>query len=267
MARIGLATERMIGESEPPIGWMVFNNPERRNAVSAEMWEAIPAILDAFEADPAIRVVALRGAGGKAFVAGLDISQLEERFATPDSVARHSALTARAVARIAGSSKPTIAMIEGYCIGAGMLIALNCDLRLAAEGARLAVPAAKMGLSYPVPGIQRLIELAGPAFAREMLFTARQVPAGEALAAGLIGRVLPQAELEGALRELAAAIADNAPLTLAAVKGVVAELGRQPGALDAARCRTLAEACLASADHVEGRRAFMDKRKPVFTGR
>ena len=158
-------------------------------------------------------------------------------------------------------------MIHGYCIGGGVGVALACDLRIAAEGARFGVPAAKLGLGYRWSGVKKLVDLVGPAFAKEIFYTARQFSAAEALAMGLVNRVLPEAELESYVRAYCATIAENAPLTLQAIKGVVQELGKPAGNFDAKRCDELVARCFASADYIEGRRAFMEKRKPAFQGK
>ena len=267
MAALSLATERMIAEIDGAIGWMIFNNPERRNAVSLDMWQAIPGILDRFESEPAVRVIVLKGAGDKAFVAGLDISQFAERFASPEASAEFGAITTRANERILTAAKPTIAMIGGFCVGGGVQIATNCDLRIAAESARFALTPAKLGLAYPVRALKRIVDLVGPAFAKEMFFTARQFSAAEAHGMGLVNRVVADGELEAAVRAACATIAENAPLTLKAVKEIVAELARPSAELDMARCEALVKACAASTDREEGRRAFLEKRKPAFAGR
>jgi len=264
---MSVATEKLIAEVEGPIGWMIFNNPARRNAVSVEMWRAIPVILDAFESDPAVRVIALRGAGDKAFVSGLDISQFEEEFASSQAATGLEELSARANRRIQASPKPTIAMINGFCIGAGVQIAANCDIRIAADTATFAITAARLGLGYPVPSVKRLVEMLGPSYVKEIFFTARQFSAAEAERMGLVNRVTPAAELEAHVRDTCAAIAGNAPLTIRAVKETVARLEAVPAEVELAACERLMQACFDSADYAEGRRAFAEKRKPVFTGR
>jgi enoyl-CoA hydratase len=259
-----LATDQMIAEIDGAIGWVTFNNPGRRNAVSVAMWQAIPGIFDQLEAEPSVRVIVLRGAGDKAFVSGLDISQFEDEFGSSEAARKLEEISARANARIRGAAKPTIAMISGYCIGAGVQIALNCDLRIAADTATLAVTAAKIGLGYPVESLKRLLDMVGPAAAREIFFTGRQFSAAEAERIGLINRVVPAAELEASVRETCATIAANAPLTIRAVKQVLDMLAEPDH--DRARCDALMKACFDSADYAEGRRAFMEKRKPRFTG-
>jgi enoyl-CoA hydratase/carnithine racemase len=267
MQAIQLPSERMTAAIDGPIGWITFNNPQRRNAVSADMWQAVPEIFDRFEADPDVRAVVLRGAGEEAFVSGLDISQFDRRYASADAEAEQRGLSQRANDRIFASPKPTIAMIHGYCIGAGVQIAANCDLRIGAESARLGITAAKLGLGYPVRSLKRLVDLLGPARTKEIFFTARLYGAAEAQAMGLLHRVVADAELESEVRKYAEAIAANAPLTLKAVKQCISELAKMPDEVDEDYCNRLMQACTDSQDFQEGRRAFAEKRPAVFTGR
>ncbi len=200
-------TQRMIARKDGAVGWMVFNNPARHNAVSIDMWQAVPNILDAFARDEAIRVVVLCGAGGKAFVSGADISEFGEKRASREATIEYNEIADRAHRAIVECRKPTIAMIQGYCIGGGLAVALCCDLRIASENSRFGVPAAKLGLGYGFPGIKRLADVVGPSFAKEIFFTARQFDTAEALQMGLVNRVRPAAELESYVREYAATIA------------------------------------------------------------
>ncbi|MCX7379948.1 MAG: enoyl-CoA hydratase [Alphaproteobacteria bacterium] len=264
---IPLPTTRMIARVEGAIGWMIFNQPEKRNAVSAAMWQSIPAIMDAFEADPAVRVIVLRGAGETSFVAGADISEFEQLRATPEQVAKYEADSDEAAHRIAESPKPTIAMIRGFCIGGGVGIALDCDLRIAAEGAKFGVPATRLGLGYGPSGVERLMDLVGPSHVKEIFFTARHFTAAEALGMGLVNRVTAEDNLEAYVRDYATTIGQNAPMTMRAVKRTVAELSKTSPTADLAECDRLVQACFDSEDYVEGRRAFMEKRRPVFKGR
>jgi len=259
-------TDKMLSRKEGQVGYMTFNNPERRNAVSLEMWEAAAAILDDFVQDDNIRVVVLAGAGGKAFVSGADISKFESERSSEEAVARYNAAVERANTTIYNFPKPTIAMIQGYCIGGGLGLAVCCDLRIASEDSRFAVPAAKLGLGYGYPGIKRLADVVGPAFAKEIFYTARQFDAAEAVAMGLVNRVLPVAELETYVKGYAVAIGENAPLTIAAVKFIANEVVKDDSKRDPARCAAMVKRCFDSQDYIEGRRAFMEKRKPVFTG-
>ncbi len=260
-------SERMLAEKDGAIGWLVFNNPQRHNAVSLDMWKAVPRIIDDFLADDAVRVIVLRGAGDRAFVSGADISEFEHVRADAGAVVEYDRVGDIATDAIAKSPKPTIAMINGYCIGGGAGIAISCDLRIASDKSRFGIPAAKLSVGYQYPGIRKLMGLVGPAFTKEIFYTARQFSAEEALAMGLVNRVVPEEQLEGYVREYAGTIAGNAPLTVRAVKATVDELLKDPEARDLARSEALVSACFTSEDYVEGRRAFMEKRPPVFKGR
>ncbi len=266
MPDIDTGTPRMIARKEGPVGWMVFNNPDRRNAVGSDMWAAIPGILADFADDPAIRVIALTGAGDRAFVSGADISQFEQQRSTPDTVAAYDAVSEQATKALKAAAKPTVAVIRGWCIGGGLGIAVSCDLRFATEGSKFGVPAGRLGLGYALPGVKTLNDLVGPAYTKEIFFTARHFSAAEALGMGLVNRVLPDTEFDAFIAAQFASIAANAPLTLHTLKRSVAELARGNEA-DTAAIAALVESCFASEDYKEGRRAFMEKRKPVFTGR
>jgi enoyl-CoA hydratase len=257
---------RISSRREGAVGWLIFDNPERRNAVSVEMWQAIPQVLGDFGADAAIRVVVLAGAGDKAFVSGADISQFEKERANAEAVKRYEQIGERAQASIAGFDKPVIAMIRGYCLGGGLNIANLCDLRIAAEDARFGIPAARMGLGYRASSMKKLVDIVGKSAALEIMLTARQFSSAEALAMGLVHKVVPVPELETATRAYCDMIAANAPLTMGASKRIIREVTKG-GAYDAAACEAWVKACFASEDYIEGRRAFMEKRKPIFKGR
>ena len=260
-------TTKMIAEKDGAIGRLIFNNPARHNAVSLDMWQAVAAIIDDFEHDPAIRVIVVSGAGGKAFVSGADISEFKERRASEEAAAAYSKISEGARTRLQETEKPTIAMIRGYCIGGGVGTALACDMRIAAEGSKFGIPAAKLGLGYAYDGIKRLVDLVGPAYAREIFYTARQFTAEEALGMGLINRVVPPDQLETYVDDYCKMIAGNAPLTVHSAKISVREALKPESERDLDLCKRLVDACFASADYAEGRTAFMEKRRPVFEGR
>jgi enoyl-CoA hydratase len=262
-----LATEKMIARKENGLGWMVFNNPERHNAVSLDMWLAAIEIIDDFIKDEAVRVIIVRGAGEKSFVSGADISKFDEERAEADAVVRYNEATETAYSSLLNAPKPTIAMIHGYCIGGGANLAVCCDLRICSDAARFAIPAAKLGLGYDYPRVRRLMNLVGPSFASEIFFTARQFSADEAAAMGLVNRVVESATLESYVTEQAEVIAGNAPLTIKAIKRVIIEALKDEKARDLALCDRLVRECFESKDYVEGRLAFKEKRRPLFVGR
>ncbi len=263
--KIPLATENMLAEIDGPIGWMTFNKPARRNAVSLDMWEAMPVILDRFEQDPAIRVIVLKGAGEQAFVSGADISQFEQARSSRESNANYDKISGEASRRLIACGKPTIAMINGFCIGGGLAIAICCDIRIASENARFGIPAARLGLGYGASGVRKLMEVVGPSFTKEIFFTARHFSASEAREMGLVNRIVPDSSLEDYTRRYCETIGDNAPMTMHALKMTVNELVRGENS-DLKACETLVQACFDSQDYIEGRRAFMEKRRPVFRG-
>mgnify|MGYP005619828801 CR=1 FL=1 len=261
-----MSTDKIISRVDDGVGEIVFNNPEKRNAVSLDMWQAVDRALDGFEKDAEVRVVVFSGAGGKAFVSGADVSRFESERATREAVARYAETTAAVYRRLQDFPKPTIARIRGYCVGGGVALAVCCDLRICGDTAKFGVPAAKLGLGYAVPNVKRLVDLVGPSFTREIFFTARMFSAAEASGMGLVNRVVPDAELDAYVADYAARITANAPLTIAALKTTVAELAKPESERDFGRCEAMIAACFDSADYIEGRRAFMEKRKPEFTG-
>src|SRR5258708_6206447 len=250
---------KIISFKDGATGWLVFSNPERLNAVSYEMWQAIPERIAEFVADPDIRVVVLRGEGDKAFVSGADISQFEKMRSTKAAIAEYDQASHRANAPILACPKPTLAMIHGYCIGGGLGVALCCDLRFAPSNARFSIPAAPLGLGYKYDGVKRLVDVVGPAYAREIFYTARQFDAGEAIAMGLINRSFDVAELANAVREVCERIGRNAPLTMRAAKLAVEAALTDSGAKDRPAVDAAVDACFASEDYKDGRRAFVEK--------
>lgn len=260
-------TDKMLARKDGRVGYVIFNNPERHNAVSLEMWEAASGYLDEFARDDNVRVLVVAGAGGKAFVSGADISKFESERASKEAVDRYNVTVEKANSAFYNFPKPTIAMIQGYCIGGGVGLALSCDMRICSDNSKFGVPAAKLGLGYGYSGIKKLVDVVGPSFAKEIFYTARQFTAAEAAAMGLVNRVLPAAELEAYVKNYADTIAGNAPLTVDAVKFIVGEAIKDESKRDLKRAADMVAQCFASKDYVEGRTAFMEKRKPVFTGR
>jgi len=262
-----LVSAKMIAEKDGAVGRIIFNNPARHNAVSLDMWQAVAQIMEDFEHDDRIRVIVLSGAGGKAFVSGADISEFKEKRASVEAAEAYAKTSENARLALQETLKPTIAISRGDCIGGGMSTALACDLRVAAEGSKFGIPAAKLGLGYAYDGIKKLIDIVGPAYAREIFFTARQFTAEEALGMGLVNRVVPDGELESYVDNYCTTIAGNAPLTVRAAKQIVREALKDESKRDMALCKRVVEECFASEDYTEGRTAFMEKRRPVFTGR
>ncbi|MBL8835600.1 MAG: enoyl-CoA hydratase/isomerase family protein [Alphaproteobacteria bacterium] len=262
-----MPTDKLLYQRTGAIARIVFNNPARHNAVSLEMWEAANDALDQAAADPDVRVLVVAGAGGKAFVSGADISKFESERASAEAVERYNRTGEQVYSKLHGFPRPTIAAIQGYCVGGGVGIATSCDIRLCSEGSRFAIPAARLGLGYAFAGIRRLVDVVGPAFAKEMFFTARQYSASEAAAMGLVNRIVPDGEFAAYLEDYVQTIAGNAPLTVAQVKRTVGEVVKDPAERDIAACERMIAACFASEDYREGRTAFMEKRRPVFKGR
>jgi enoyl-CoA hydratase len=261
------ATDKMLARKEGRVGTMIFNNPERHNAVSLEMWQAATTILDDFAKDEDVRVVVVTGAGGKAFVSGADISKFETERATEAAVERYNAIAQGFYSALYNLSKPSIAQIQGYCIGGGLNLAISCDLRFCTVGSRFGLPAAKLGLGYGYAGLKRFFDTIGPSHTKDIFFSARQFGAAEALAMGVVNKVLPEAELAAFVKDYANAIADNAPLTVGAIKQIAIEALKPERERNLKLTEDLVARCFASQDYIEGRRAFMEKRKPVFTGK
>lgn len=265
--QLELDTPYMQAHVADGVGWMMFNNPDRRNAMKMEMNQAIVTILDAFDQSDDVRVVVMHGAGDKAFVSGADISEFETHRSTPEGRAEFDRISAAAGQAFTDLSKPLIAMIRGFCMGGGLATALQADLRVSADDGQFGIPAARLGLGYGFAGIDKLTHIVGPTMAAEVMLTARRFTAVEAHHMGLINRVVPADELQATVAELAATIAGNAPLTVKAAKACVRETFVDPAKRDTGRLAEMVETCFLSRDYQEGRTAFMEKRAAQFEGR
>jgi enoyl-CoA hydratase len=249
------------------VGIVTFNNPEKRNAMSLDMWEGLGKALTELRDDPDARVVILVGAGDKAFVSGADISQFEKTRHNAEASAEYSKRSEAQRALLADYPKPTIACIRGFCLGGGMQVAMMSDIRIASDNSQFGIPAAKLGIPYGYDGLKHLVSLVGPSWARLIMYTGMRIDAAEALRIGLVERVIPDGELWDATMEIARTISGNAPLAIAAAKITIAQVLKDESHRDMDAIKTIGIACMDSEDFREGRRAFMDKRKPEFKGR
>ena len=263
-----MSTQPLVFHKDPPLAWLTFNRPERRNAVSLEMWQALPNFVAQVAEDKDLRVLLIRGAGEEAFISGADISQFGSVRSNAATTIEYDRATGNALASLATLEKPVIAMIHGICFGGGCSVAVMCDLRLCADDARFCIPAARLGIAYPIErGVERLVHIVGAANTTEILITARVYNAEEAYHIGLVNRILPKAELAAYTRDYALKIADNAPLSVAAHKFFVRESTKAITVRDMEKARTLSAGCFNSNDYKEGVAAFMEKRRPRFQGK
>ncbi len=266
MPELDTGTPKLIARKENGIGWVIFNQPEKRNAVSFAMWQALPKVIADYEADADVRVIILTGAGDKAFVSGADISEFEEKRSSEEAVKIYNAAGDHASEVISNATKPTIAMIRGLCVGGGVALSLTTDIRICGTDSFFAVPAAKLGLGYRYAGLKRLVDVVGPSFAKEIFFTAGRFTAEEARIMGLVNRVMAPAEVESFTLKYAAMIVENAPMTIKAAKMAANAAASDESKRDLAAIDRAVADCFASQDYIEGRRAFMEKRKPRFQG-
>ena len=260
-------TERVQVWTEGSTLHIRFNNPAKHNALSVDMWQAVPPLLAQAEQDDAIRLVVFSGAGDKAFVSGADISQFEDMRAAREAVKVYEVMAEEALMSIYRCAKPTLACIRGFCIGGGVNVAISCDFRIAASDAVFAIPAARLGLGYRLSALKNLVNLVGVGVAKDLFFTARRIDAAEAHRVGLVTRVAPGEGLDALLEEYTSAMANNAPLTILAGKKIIEEMLKDDADLDRDYCKRLILDCFESEDYAEGRRAFMEKRKPAFRGK
>lgn len=261
------AIRRIVTSKHPPLGWLIIDNVARHNAMTMGMWSELERAIADLLADDNIRVVIVTGRGGQAFCAGGDISEFATLRTAGDMAASYDAAGSAGLIALKSCPKPTIAMIEGYCLGGGLAIALQCDLRIAASNARLGIPAAKRGIAYDYAGVKQLVDLVGPSKAKHILFTARQFDSTQALAMGLVDETVAQDALQQTVLCRAHEIADNAPLSVRAAKMMVATATADPDERDLALCAAAQAECLASQDYKEASLSFIEKRHPNFTGR
>jgi enoyl-CoA hydratase/carnithine racemase len=260
-------TERVKTWLDGAVLHVRFNNPARHNALSVDMWEAVPPLLERAEKDERVRLVVFSGEGTKSFVSGADISQFEDMRAAREAVKRYEVMAESALQGILEFGKPTIAAIRGYCIGGGVNVAISCDIRIASTDSVFSIPATRLGLGYRFSALKNLVDLVGPGAAKDLFFTARRLDCAEAQAIGLVNRSAPAAAFDALLLEYTNAIATGAPLTIKAGKRIIREVLKPDRDIDMELCQRLILDCFESEDYAEGRTAFMQKRKPVFRGK
>ncbi len=261
------ADGKILQDVAAGVGIITFNNPEKRNAMSLDMWEGLGQALTELRDNDDVRVVVLVGAGEKACVSGADISQFEKTRHNAQASEDYARRSAAQRALLGDYPKPTIACIRGFCLGGGMQVAMLSDIRLAAEYSQFGIPAAKLGIAYGYDGLRHLVSLVGPSWARLLMYTGMRIDSAEALRIGLVDRVFPEGELWNATMEIARTISANAPLAIKAAKITIAQVLKDPADRDMEAVKQIGNACVDSEDFREGRRAFMEKRKPEFKGR
>ena len=267
MTDLETSTPKILASKGDGIGWLTFNQPEKRNAMSLDMWQGMGEVLTAFAEDDEVRVVVMQGAGGKAFISGADISQFEKHRSSAEANEHYNAVAGGARRILADFEKPVIAKIQGFCMGGGLAVAMSADFRIASDDSQFGIPAAKLSIIYPFDGIKALQALVGPGNAKKILFTGFRYSAADSLRMGLIEEMTSVEALDEVVLKYASTIAVNAPLSIAGTKETVRELARNEADRDLARLDRLGKAAMDSADYKEGRTAFMEKRAPVFTGR
>jgi len=267
MKQIKLTTEKMLLETNGPVSWITFNQPEKRNAISLAMWEGLAEALALSMDDEAIKVIVLKGAGGQAFVSGADISEFDQKRNSAEAKAAYAQIAGQASRYLRQSDKPVIALIEGYCIGGGLATALQADVRFATPGSTFGIPAARLGLGYEYEGLRLLTQIVGPSRARDIMMSARLFKADEALEMGLVNFVESEGDIHDAVAAYAERIASNAPLTIRAARAAISDVMLEASKRDRPGVQALIDACFDSEDYREGRRAFAEKRPPQFRGK
>ncbi len=258
---------KMLAAKDDGVGLITFNQPEKRNAISMEMWTGLGEIMDEFAEDSSVSVVIVTGAGNKAFVSGADISQFEKSRNSADAQAEYDRATGIGRNKFQAFKKPVIARIRGFCMGGGLAIAMATDIRIASADSQFGIPAARLSIAYAPDAVKRLIDLVGPAHARMILYTAKRIDAAEAERIGLINKMTTEEALNDVVLDIARSIADNAPLSVAASKLTINEMLKDESQRDMEVVKKMGEVCFNSADYKEGRTAFMEKRAPRFVGR
>ncbi len=264
---MNLTSGLITAETSGSIGWLIWNNPDKLNALSPGMYEDALTVIEAYETDPAIKVVIMRGAGRKAFISGADIKSFDKTRADVETARKAAKVPALLRRKLLDLEKPLIAMIYGYCLGGGLGMALNADLRFASSDAQFSVPAAVRGIAYAPEGLKQLVDLVGPSVAKDIMFSARRLKTDEALRVGLINRVVDADELEAVTVAYAETLAANAPLSVRASKYFINQLGLERDQRDEARMDAMQREAENSEDFKEATQSFVEKRKPVFQGR
>jgi enoyl-CoA hydratase len=257
----------VLVEHEAPLGWIIINRPQVRNALNYRAWRGIIDAVAELNADPQVRVIVMRGVTMESFISGADISEFPAMRANAEQARAYRDAPSDATGALINCPKPVVAMIAGICIGGGLQVALSCDMRIAARGTRFGIPAARLGLAYPLDGVLSLSQIAGPANARDILMSARIFDADEAYHMGLLHKLVEPGELEKTVRDYATRMASNAPLTMAAAKATIREGLKDGAERDIRKVAAMVTQCFDSEDYKEGVRAFLEKRPPRFQGR
>jgi enoyl-CoA hydratase/carnithine racemase len=253
-------------DRDGPIGTVTLNQPKKHNAMTLAMWEELRRSVDELDEDPGVRVVVVRGAGAGAFCAGADITEFLEKRANAEQNESYTRAYVEAQDRIAAARKPTIAMIHGVCAGGGTGIALACRLRFCDDRLRFSIPAARLGVVYDFGSVARLVGCVGPSFAYDILVSARAVGAEEALRLGLVNEVHPHEELEARVVDYARRVAEHSPISIEGTGVVVDAVGDPDNEALRREAHEFEHRSASSDDYLEGIRAFLEKRKPVFSG-